>query len=273
MINIKKISDEKYVAFIDFNTFESYGLSVTNIEEESFANIENLINDITKEIYSEYKDILGDYCDVGILIEHESVVVSIVKSSEEAFFENDEFDMDVFEGIEGIENIENHVVTPINNNSNSNTLNFFEDNLNPGKGLSTNDALYTEEDFSEGLVVEFSDIESFIKLLKPLSKVLSKEEKISLYYSNFDNVYYLLLSKTEKLAGLFNKYTVDIEDEEIRLEVEYEFAEDIYMEYLKIKSFFTERGLESTKTLGYLEEFCDVIYDSGSVKKLARIFK
>ena len=101
MINIKKISDDKYIAVVDLNTFESYGLSINNVqEEESFSNIDNLISDISHKIYTEFKDVLGEFCDVGILIEHEGVVISIVKGSEEAFYEDDDFDIDVFEGIE-----------------------------------------------------------------------------------------------------------------------------------------------------------------------------
>lgn len=266
MINIKKISDEKYIAVVDLITFESYGLSVNNVqEEESFSNIDNLINDITSKIYTEYKDILGDFCDVGILVEHEGVVISLVKSSEEDFYDDDDdFETDVFDGIE------EHLISTVMEKKEYDLL---ENNLNLVNMESVVDNIPADEDYSEGLVTEFRDIESFIKLLAPLSKVLSKEEKISLYYNNFDNVYYLLLNKTEKLARLFTDYTIDIEEDDIRLEVEYELAEDIYMEYSKIKSFFIERGFKSTKTFSYLEEFCDVIYDSGSVKKLARIFK
>lgn len=255
MIEVSKHDDNTYIAVMDIATFESYGLNVERIDERS-VGVQTLIGEILEMIVESFGDFQTEVCGVGIMVDKNinKVSISIGENTPDLEILGEYLDAYgkgdlVFEDDE--------------------TNTEFDDFNEYGE---VQEATLTEYlDYSEGIIAELPDIESVIELAQSLK--IEKEDNVSLYEDTETKSYYVVIDKTAKLHNLMTRYIEKDEEADVIDAIEYELSEEIYEEYLVLKSYFEEHGMLSRKKKGYLDDFGKLLIADKAFRELNKYFK
>lgn len=270
MIEISKHDDNNYVAIMDIQTFESYGLNIESLDNASLE-VEGLINEIMELIFSTFGD-FGEMdnkvCGVGIVVDKElnRVIIGIGNGAPNIDLIHEHLDGHS----DGVDKMYNDI-----ENSEA-EVGYLDDDLDEdytSYNYGNNNKMIDlpEKDYSEGIIVEMKNIEDVISLSKKLK--LDKDDCVSLYEDKDYGIYYVVIDKTVKLYKLIESMVDEDAEADVIEAIEYDLSEELFEEYEVLRSYFEEHSIISNKTIGYMDEYCKLLIKDNAFKELKKYFK